>query len=156
MCSTNRILIVDDHAVFRGALRAFLSQEPDFRIVGEAGNLRDAIQSISALSPHLVLTDLAMPDTHGIEAVTAIKRRHPDVKILVISSHSETEYKLRCRQAGAIGYIVKGAMEGDLCDSIRSALGGTTVIGADAPCDASQNYSFDRSPSDDCPGEFLH
>ena len=135
MITMNRILIVDDHALFRGALRECLSQEPDFQIAGEAGNLREAIRSIAVLSPHLVLTDLAMPDANGIEAVTEIKRHYPEVKILVISFHRENEYKHHCRKAGAAGYIVKDAIRDQLCDAIRAVLGGMTYLGADAADD---------------------
>lgn len=128
----NRILIVDDHPLFRDALREFLSQEPDFQIVGEAGNVREAIRSVGALSPHLVLTDLNMPDTQGVEAVTEIKRCYPNVKILVVSLHREYEFKYRCRNAGAAGYVAKDAIHDELRDGIRSVLSGKTYLGADA------------------------
>lgn len=133
MITMNRILIVDDHALFRGALREFLSEEPDFQIVGEAGNIREAIRCVGTLSPHLVLTDLNMPDTHGVEAVTEIKRHYPDVKILVISLHRENEFKHRCRKAGAAGYVVKDAIHDELRDGIRTVLGGKTYLGVDTP-----------------------
>ena len=121
-----RIVIVDDHALFRDALRELLSEQPDFRIVGEAGNLREAIRSVGALSPHLVLTDLTMPDTHGIEAVVEIKRHYPDVIVLVVSLHREIEFKHGCRKAGANGYVVKDAIHAELLDGIRTVLGGKT------------------------------
>jgi len=129
---TNRILIVDDHALFRDALRECLSQEPDFHVIGEAGNLRDALRSVGTLSPHVVLTDLTMPDTHGIEAVTEIKRYDPHVKIVVVSLHGEIEFKHRCRKAGAAGYIVKDAIHAELLEGIRAVLRGKTYLGADA------------------------
>jgi DNA-binding NarL/FixJ family response regulator len=132
MSTMNRILIVDDNAPFRDALRAFLSQEPELQVVGEAGNMREAIRSIGTLSPHLVLTDLTMPDTHGIEAVTEIKRHYPDMKILVISLHGEVEFKHRCRKAGAAGYVVKDAIHDELRDGIRTVLNGRTYMGTDA------------------------
>ena len=136
MISLYRILIVDDHALFRGAVREFLSQEPDFQIVGEAGNMRDAIRAVGAMSPHLVLTDLSMPDTHGIEAVTEIKRHYPDMKILVISLHRDKEIKHLCRKAGAAGYIMKDAIYEELRDGIRIVLGGMTYLGKDDLDDA--------------------
>ena len=132
MITLNRILIVDDHALFRVALREFLSQEPDFQIVGEAGSMRDAIRAVAAFSPHLVLTDLSMPDAHGIEAVSEIRRHYPDVKILVVSLHRENEIKHRCRKAGAAGYVVKDAIYDELRDGIRLVLGGMTYLGKDA------------------------
>jgi DNA-binding NarL/FixJ family response regulator len=140
MSTMNRILIVDDHALFRDALREFLSQEPDFQIVGEAGNMREAIWSIGTLSPHLVLTDLTMPDTHGIDAVTEIRRHYPDVKILVISFHRENEFKHRCRKAGAAGYVVKDAIHAELRDGIRTVLRGKTYLGVDAPDEMVSDY----------------
>jgi DNA-binding NarL/FixJ family response regulator len=132
MVTTSRIVIVDDHALFRNALREFLSQEPDFQIVGEASNMREAIRAIGIFSPHLVLTDLTMPDTHGIEAVTEIKRHFPDVKIVVISLHREHEFRLWCRKAGAADYIVKDAIHDELRDSIRAVLAGKTYLVGDA------------------------
>ena len=153
-----RILIVDDNALFRGALREFLSQEPDFQIVGEAGNLREAIQSIETLSPHLVLTDLAMPDTRGIEAVTEIRHHYPDVKILVVSFCRENEYQRRCRKAGAAGYIVKDAIHDELCNAIRTVLGGNTYLGAVAPdemfsdcADSARTAATQRETCSVCP-----
>lgn len=133
MDTMNRILIVDDHPLFRAALREYLSQEPDFQIVGEAGNLREAIRSVGRLSPHLVLTDLTMPDAHGVAAVTEIKRYYPDVKVIVISFHREYEYKHRCCKAGASGYVVKDAIHHELYESIRAVLGRNTYLGANAP-----------------------
>jgi DNA-binding NarL/FixJ family response regulator len=126
MTNMNRILIVDDHAQFRFALREFLSQEPDFEVVGEAGSTFEALRSVAALSPDLVLTDLAMPGTHGVEAVTQLKRRYPDMKVLVVSLHGEEEFKYLCRKAGAAGYIEKDAVYDELRERIRAVLSGKT------------------------------
>jgi DNA-binding NarL/FixJ family response regulator len=130
MVDRNKILIVDDNVEFRGALREFLSQEPDLQIVGEAGNLREAIHCIGVVSPHLVLTDLSMPDARGVQAVTEISRVYPEVKILVVSSHRDQEYKHRCREAGASGYIAKDTVFGELREGIRAVLSGGTCAGA--------------------------
>ena len=156
MITMNRIMIVDDHAAYRDALRAFLSQEPDFEIVGEAGNLREAITSIDACSPHLVLTDLTMPDTHGVEAVSEIKRSHPEVKILVVSFHRENEYRRVCQSAGASGYIVKDAIYNELRDGIRTVLGGKTYMGAEAGDNARPDFLLDTVATKQEPHTFLH
>jgi two-component system NarL family response regulator len=132
MITKSRILIVDDHAQFRSVMRDFLSQEPDLQIVGEAGSLGEAIGFAGILLPHLVLTDLEMPDTHGIEAVTGLRHHFPDAKILVISGHSEDEYKYRCHKAGASGYIVKDAVHAELRSGIRAVLSGRSHPGAGA------------------------
>ena len=156
MLTTNRILIVDDHPMFRGALRDFLSQEPDFQIVGEAGNIRDAIRSVGALSPQLVLTDLNMPDTHGVEAVTEIKRHYPNVMVLVISLHRDIEFKHGCRKAGANGYIVKDAIDAELLDGIRTVLGGKTYLGADAADAMVPDCVLEYAATDEDRGCFVH
>src|SRR5512140_3038071 len=132
MVTVNRILIVDSYPLFRSTLRAFLSQEPDFQIVGMAGSMRDAIWSVGALNPDLVLTDLSMPDARGVEAVAGIKRHYPEVKILVVSFHRESEFMQQCRDAGAAGYVVKDAIHNELCDGMRAVLGGSDYLGADA------------------------
>jgi len=124
MMNMNRILIVDDNVPFRHALRDFLAQEPDFDIVGEAGQLDEAIRCIGNLSPHLVLTDLSMPDARGVEAVTEIRRVYPEMKILVVSSHREREYKLPCHEAGANGYVAKDSVHDLLRGAIRAVLNG--------------------------------
>jgi len=122
MINMNRILIVDDNEPFRSALRDFLSQQPDFEIVGEADHLGEAIRCIGKLSPHLVLTDLSMPDACGVEAVTEIRRVYPESKILVVSSHREREYKLPCHEAGASGYVAKDSVHDALRGAIRAVL----------------------------------
>jgi DNA-binding NarL/FixJ family response regulator len=132
MPALNRILIVDDHAPFRSALRGFLSEQADMLIVGEAANLHDAIDCVVSMSPDLVLTDLTMPDARGIEAVTEIKRHYPDMNILVLSSHAENEYKRCCRNAGAAGYIAKNAISDELCAGIRAVLSGEYYLAANA------------------------
>jgi DNA-binding NarL/FixJ family response regulator len=151
----NRILIVDDNAPFRDALRTFLAQEPELRVVGEAGNMREAIGSIGTLSPHLVLTDLTMPDTHGIEVVSEIKRHYPDVKILVISLHHEIEFKHRCRKAGAAGYIVKDAIHDELRDGIRNVLSGKIYMGRDTQDRIVPDFLVGSAPTNEGRGCFL-
>jgi DNA-binding NarL/FixJ family response regulator len=152
----NRILIVDDHAPFRGALRAYLSQEPDLQIVGEAGNLCEALKFIGILAPQLVLTDLTMPDACGIEAVAAIRCHYPELKILVVSSHPEREYKHRCRKAGAAGYIVKDAIHDELRDGIRAVLGGRTYMGTDTGAEALANFPLDPVANKEAAKAFAH
>lgn len=156
MITMTRILIVDDHALFRDSLREVLSEEPDLRIVGEAGNLREAMRSVGNLSPHLVLTDLTMPDSHGIEAVTEIKRHYPDVKVLVISFHRENEFKHWCRNAGAAGYIVKDAIYDELREGIRTVLGGRTYFGADAPYEMVSDCVIGSAAIDEDRSHFVH
>lgn len=156
MIPMNRILIVDGHPLFRDALRQFLSDQPDFKVVGEAGNVDEAIRSVGTLLPHLVLTGLSMPDTRGIEAVTEIKRHYPDVRILVLSLHREIEYKHRCRKAGAAGYIVKDAIHSELHDGIRTVLRGKNYLGAHAPDQMLADCLVGLAPANDDRSSLLH
>lgn len=131
MDSKRRILIVEDHALLRVGLRALLTQEPDIEIAGEADNGRDAIRLISTLAPDLVLMDLTMPGTNGIEVIAEIKRRNPDIKILVLTIHTAEEYVHQSLRAGADGYILKDATHDELRIAIRSVLNGKTYLSPD-------------------------
>lgn len=131
MSDKRRILIVEDHTLLRAGLRALLSQDPDIEIVGESDNGRDAMRSIGTLSPHLVLMDLTMPGTNGIEAIAEIKRRYPEVKVLVLTIHKTEEYIHESLKAGANGYILKDATQDELRIAIRSVLAGKTYLTPD-------------------------
>jgi len=131
MDSKRRILIVEDHTLLRAGLRALLAQEPDIEIAGEADNGRDAIRLISTLAPDLVLMDLTMPGTNGIEVIAEIKRRNPDIKILVLTLHRAEEYIHQSLKAGADGYILKDASHDELRIAIRSVLNGKTYLSPD-------------------------
>lgn len=126
-----RILIVEDHTLLRDGLRALLAREPDLEVAGEADNGRDAIRLVATLAPDLVLMDLTMPGTGGIEAMTEIKRRNPEIKILVLTLHRAEEYIHQSLKAGANGYILKDATHDELCVAIRSVLNGKTYLSPD-------------------------
>lgn len=131
MDTKRRILIAEDHTLLRVGLRALLAQEPDIEIVGEADNGRDAIRSISTMAPDLVLMDLTMPGTNGIEAIAEIKRRYPEIRILVLTLHRAEEYVHQSLRAGADGYILKDATHDELRIAIRSVLNGKTYLSPD-------------------------
>lgn len=131
METKRRILIAEDHTLLRVGLRALLAQEPDIEIVGEADNGRDAIRSISTLEPDLVLMDLTMPGTNGIEAIAEIKRRFPEIRVLVLTLHRTEEYVHQSLRAGADGYILKDATHDELRIAIRSVLNGKTYLSPD-------------------------
>ncbi len=131
MNSKRRIMIVEDHTLLRAGLRALLSQEPDLEIAGEADNGRDAIRALTPLAPDLVLMDLTMPGTNGIEAIAEIKRRNPEVRVLVLTLHRAEEYIHQSLKAGADGYILKDASHDELRVAIRSVLKGKTYLSPD-------------------------
>lgn len=119
-----RIVIVEDHALFRAGLRALLEQDAEIEIVGESDNGRDAIRAVGALSPNLVLMDLSMPGMNGIEAIRQIKQRYPEVYALVLTMHGSDTHLHESLQAGADGYILKNASHDELRLALRTVLNG--------------------------------
>jgi len=126
-----RIIIVDDHALVRAGLRRLLAEDPGIDVVGEAGNGRLAITAVDLLAPHLVLMDLAMPDMNGIEATMEIKRRFPEVRVLMMTMHKSAEYVQASLKAGADGYILKETEPEEFFAAIHSVLRGKTYLSAD-------------------------
>jgi len=131
MYEKKRILIVEDHTLLRAGLSALLAKDPDLEVVGEADNGRDAVRSVSAVSPHLVLMDLSMPGSNGIEAIHEIKKRYPEVRVLVLTLHKSDEYIQESLRAGADGYILKDASHDELRVAVRSVLNGKTYLSPD-------------------------
>lgn len=123
-----RILIAEDHALVRAGLRALLLQDSDFEIVGEAENGRDAVRSVAELNPDVVLMDLTMPGMNGMEAILDIKRRHPEVRVLVLTLHKTEEFVLASLRSGADGYILKEATPGELRLAVRTVASGKTYL----------------------------
>jgi DNA-binding NarL/FixJ family response regulator len=131
MLGKQRIFIVEDHTLLRAGVRALLSQDPDLEVVGEAGNGRDAIRAIAALSPDLVLMDLSMPGMNGMEAILDIKRRNPGTRVLVLTMHRTEEYIHESLRAGADGYLLKDSTHAELLVAIRSIINGKTYLSPD-------------------------
>ena len=114
-----RLLIADDHALVRQALRGMLEREPDIEIVGEAVNGREAVDLCRTLDPNLVLMDLRMPEMDGLEATRAIKQEHAEVGVLMVTMHDNQDYMLEAAKAGAAGYVLKDASRDELIDAVR-------------------------------------
>ena len=128
MSSKYRIVIAEDHTILREGLRSLLSSHPEFEIVGEAEDGREAIQCVEKFKPDLILTDLSMPRMNGMEAIREIKRGSPDTKILVLTVHKTEEYILATLQAGANGYILKDSTHAELMLAIKHVLSGKHYI----------------------------
>ncbi len=128
MAETIRVLIVDDHAIVRASARLLLQAEPDIEVVGEAGDGQAAIAQTEALMPDVVLMDLAMPGISGLEAAREIKRRWPQVQVLALTVHRSDDYFFRMLEAGASGYVLKGADPADLPFAVRAAQRGYVFL----------------------------
>ena len=105
--SKQRILLVDDHEVVRLGLKALLERHPNFEVVGEAGSAREAIDKVAELQPGVVVMDIRLPGTSGIEACEEIIQRFPDTRVLMLTSYAEDEMLFSAIRAGASGYILK-------------------------------------------------
>ncbi len=114
-----RILLADDHNVMRRGLRLLLESQPDFSVVAEAADGRQAIEQALATKPDVAVLDITMPRLTGTEAAQRIAEALPGTAIVILSMHSDEAYVLRALKAGARGYLVKDSAEGDLIEAIR-------------------------------------
>ena len=123
-----RILLVDDHKILREGLKALLSVEPDLEVICEAEDGRTAIRQAATYLPDLVLMDLSMPKTGGLEAIKEIKRADAKIKILVLTVHDSDEYIQAALKAGADGYVLKDADRNELLGAIKHILAGKRYL----------------------------
>jgi len=122
--SNIRILIVDDHAIVREGLRTLITSEPGMELVGEAANGNEAVQKALALNPDVILMDLVMPVKDGLEAIKEIRQANSQARILVLTSFAEDDKVFPAVKAGALGYLLKDTMPGELLDAIRKTHNG--------------------------------
>lgn len=122
------IVLADDHAVVRAGLRALINAKPDMEVVGEAANGREAIEQVEMLGPDVLLLDLSMPRLSGLSALTAIKRKAPRTRILVLTMHDDHRYLHQALSAGAAGYVVKKAADMELLSAIRAVKRGEIYV----------------------------
>lgn len=115
-----KVLIADDHPIVRDGLRMILEAQPDVEVVGEAATGEEAVERVRATRPDIVLMDLAMPGINGAEATALIRREHPSVHILALTVHESEHYFFRALQAGASGYLIKGATTEELLEALRA------------------------------------
>jgi len=103
------IIIVDDHPLLREGLKAVIARNKGYEVIAEAGSGNEAFKYIKRFKPEIVLVDISLPDINGIELIRKIKKRFPDIKIMVVSVHSKIDYIVEAFKAGALGYLVKEA-----------------------------------------------
>ena len=118
------ILLADDHAVMRTGLRLVLERQPDFQVVAEASDGREAVALTQQHHPEVVVMDVTMPNLNGIEAARQISAAMPQTSIVMLSMHSDEAYVLRALKAGARGYLLKESAESDLIAAIRAVSAG--------------------------------
>lgn len=127
----SRIYVVDDHPVVRSGLADIINQETDMLVIGEAESAEDALREIPKVEPHLVIVDLSLKETSGLELIKALRIRHPEVLVLVLSMHDESVFAERAIHAGARGFIMKNSVMGEVQEAIRQVLRGKIYLSAD-------------------------
>lgn len=123
-----RIVIAEDYTILREGLRALISSNPDFEVVGEAEDGKVAIQCAEELLPDLMLMDLSMPRTNGVDAIREIKSRCPETKVIALTVHNAEEYVLAALEAGADGYVLKDSTHPQLMMAIETVLDGKPYL----------------------------
>ena len=128
MASTVKVLLVDDHVLFRSGVRALLSDEIGLEVVGEAGDGEEAIESARKLKPDVMVMDLSMPSTNGFETLRRLAALGSDVRVLVLTMHGPDEYLLPALDAGAAGFLSKTSADDDLVSAIRTVARGDAYL----------------------------
>ena len=141
---TIRVLIADDHTLFRDGLRALLASIPDIEVVGEASSGKDALARAVELQPDVILMDIQMPGVNGIEATRRIVRTSPNIGIIVVTMFEDDDYVFSAMRAGARGYFLKEASEEEVLTAIRAVARGEAIFG---PAIARRLVYFFSKPS---------
>jgi DNA-binding NarL/FixJ family response regulator len=141
---TIRLLIADDHPVVRDGLSGMFATDPDFEVVGEAGDGAEAVRLAVELTPDVILMDLRMPGTDGVAAITELARRSVPVRVLVLTTYDTDSYVLPAIEAGATGYLLKDAPRAELLRAVRAAADGQGVL---SPSVATRLMSRVRTPA---------
>src|SRR2546423_11091991 len=123
-----RLLIIDDHEMVREGLKAMLTTEPDFTIVGDAANAEQAFELIERLRPDVILLDIRLPGTSGIDVCRTVTERYPETAVIILTTFTDESLVAQCIQAGARGFIVKDIERFDLKRSIRAVARGEATI----------------------------
>lgn len=123
-----RIVIVDDHEVVRLGLKSLLEHNPQFEVVGEAGNAKEALEQVGAFHPDVVLMDIRLPGISGIEACEEITQNFPDTRVIMLTSYAEDEMLFSAIWAGASGYVLKQIASDDLIKAIETVGRGEALL----------------------------
>lgn len=127
-----RVLLADDHLLVRAGLRALLESSPDVELVGEACDGAEVLALANRWHPDVVLMDLRMPGVDGVAATEALAERHPDIRVLVVTTYDTDADIVRATEAGAVGYLLKDASRDELLHAIRAAAAGESVLAPQA------------------------
>lgn len=140
-----RVLLADDHAMVRDAMRAYLDGQDRIEVVGVVDNGADAVSRCETLKPDVAVVDIVMPVLNGIEATAQIRQRHPETRVVIASMHSDIDYVYRALRAGAQAYVAKTSTGNDLVRAIRTVHGGRRYLSAPITESLLDDYLHTRS-----------
>jgi DNA-binding NarL/FixJ family response regulator len=123
-----RVLIADDHALVRAGIRALVEKIDDVVVVGEAGTGNEALELVRQLRPNLMLLDITMPDGGGFEVLDQVTKKHPEIRVIVLTVHEAGEYAIRALREGAAGFLPKSAASTELEQAIQTVVRGEIYI----------------------------
>ena len=141
-----RILIADDHPVVRDGLAAMLGTQPDFEVVGQAATGREVLSQVAALQPDVVLLDLEMPELDGVEALQRLGQQHPTARAIVFTAFDTDERIVSALQAGAQGYLLKGAPREEIFQAVRVVHAGGSLLQPVVASKLLRRVSYDFEP----------
>ena len=141
------VLIVDDHQMFRQGIWSRLEDEPDIKVVGETGTAEEAVALVDKTSPMIVLLDIRLPSMSGIEAARMLRKRYPEVRILILTGYDFDQYIRAAARAGIQGYLLKDAPQQALVDAIREIAAGGTVLSPNVASKVIQNLAVSTGTS---------
>ncbi len=122
------VMLVDDHMLVRRGFRLLLEEDPGIRVVGEAGDGHEAVETARKLKPAVIVMDFALPSMNGAVATRQILKTDPDTAVLMLSMHAEPSYVVTCLDAGARGYLLKNAMDLELVQAVKRVAAGEQVL----------------------------
>ncbi len=123
-----KVLLAEDHTIVRKGISEFVQREPDMEVVGEVGDGEEAVKMTAELQPDIVVMDIVMPNLNGIEATKRIKELYPSVAVLILTAYDYDQYIFALLEAGAAGYLMKGARVRELIDAIRAVYAGESML----------------------------
>jgi DNA-binding NarL/FixJ family response regulator len=139
-----RVLTVDDHSLLRKGIAALVNAEPDMKLIAEASNGQEAIESFRLHRPDVTLMDIQMPSFNGIEAIARIQSEFPDARIIVLSTYTGDAQVVKALRAGARAYILKGHVHRELLETIRAVHGGLKKIPPDIAAELAEHATDDE------------
>jgi DNA-binding NarL/FixJ family response regulator len=125
---TITIFLADDHTVVLDGLRLLLETQPDFKVIGDAGDGREAVRKISQTCPDIAIMDIGMPEMNGIEATRQVGQHCPNTRVIILSMHASSGHIGRALQAGAQGYVLKSSVGAEVIDAVKTVLSGNRYL----------------------------